>query len=398
MYPPGALAAIPARFISKHPRAIAWAGAASGIAACLAAFVFLQDCFEKDFNKLRSTVTNKEGGSNYWDSKVDALFGRYLSPQVVVAEKPEDVPFIVAQLDKIVDEGAGKGPITDVTALVKLVPDHQPEKIAVLQEIRKLLTDDLLANLEPEQRKKAEDERPPEDLKPFTAEDLPETVRADFRELDGREGFVILVEPNIKLNLYDADIIRKIAAVLKKIPLPDGRIVESSGNFVVYADMIDAVRYDGPRATVYSFLGVLVLGILAFRTPRRVVFLTGSLLVGVAWLFALMYVFKLKINFLNFIALPITFGIGVDYPVNIFSRYLIERGSTTPVEAARRAVVFTGGAVTLCSLTTIIGYASLLIARNGALISFGQVAILGELTTLTVAMLILPAWLMSWAK
>jgi predicted RND superfamily exporter protein len=33
------------------------------------------------------------------------------------------------------------------------------------------------------------------------------------------------------------------------------------------------------------------------------------------------------------------------------------------------------------------------VARNGALISFGEVAIVGELTCLFAAILVLPAWL-----
>ena len=35
----------------------------------------------------------------------------------------------------------------------------------------------------------------------------------------------------------------------------------------------------------------------------------------------LLVVLKVKLNFLNFIALPITFGIGVDYSVNVVQRY-----------------------------------------------------------------------------
>jgi predicted RND superfamily exporter protein len=51
----------------------------------------------------------------------------------------------------------------------------------------------------------------------------------------------------------------------------------------------------------------------------------------------------------------------------------------------------TGGAVTLCSITTIIGYSSLLVARNQALISFGLLANVGELACLAAALLALPA-------
>jgi len=51
----------------------------------------------------------------------------------------------------------------------------------------------------------------------------------------------------------------------------------------------------------------------------------------------------------------------------------------------------TGSAVALCSLTTIIGYSSLLSASNPALRSFGMVADLGEACCLAAALTILPA-------
>jgi len=51
----------------------------------------------------------------------------------------------------------------------------------------------------------------------------------------------------------------------------------------------------------------------------------------------------------------------------------------------------TGGAVALCSLTTIIGYSSLIVASNRALISFGILADLGEVACLAAALVALPA-------
>ena len=54
----------------------------------------------------------------------------------------------------------------------------------------------------------------------------------------------------------------------------------------------------------------------------------------------------------------------------------------------------TGGAVALCSLTTIIGYFTLIIAKNQALVSFGWIAIIGEITCLTAALLFMPVLVM----
>jgi len=58
------------------------------------------------------------------------------------------------------------------------------------------------------------------------------------------------------------------------------------------------------------------------------------------------------------------------------------------------AVRSTGGAVGLCSMTTIIGYSSLLLAQNQALFSFGIVAVMGEFTCLATAVIVLPALLL----
>jgi predicted RND superfamily exporter protein len=97
---------------------------------------------------------------------------------------------------------------------------------------------------------------------------------------------------------------------------------------------------------------------------------------------------SLRINFLNFIAIPITMGIGVDYGVNIVQRYRAEMRADIA-----RVVRGTGGAVALASFTTIIGYSSLLIAGNQGFVSFGRLAVLGEITCLLAALWGLPAYL-----
>jgi hypothetical protein len=392
---PGVLAALPAKVVAAAPRAFAIAGIVTGLASAALSMMYIADPFEKDFNKLRSQNA-LESGAAIVAKKVDEIFGLYQEPQVIVADHDEDVPLIVSALDKVIREGGEMGPLSEVTALTTLVPPEQEEKLAVLKKIRAVLSDDLLANLDPEQKKLAEQHRPPAELQKFGIPDLPDSVRADFRETDGREGRVVLALPNMKLNLYHADEIERVAEVLREIELPNGHKVESSGNFVIYSDMISAIRRDGPRATVYSFLGVLILSMIAYRKPRRVAVVSSALLLGVVWLGAVLQIFSIKINFLNFIALPITFGIGVDYAVNVYTRYLIERDTKTAREAAYDAVASTGGAVVLCSLTTVIGYASLLIARNGALISFGKIAIIGEFTCLIAALFMMPAWSTAW--
>ena len=69
---------------------------------------------------------------------------------------------------------------------------------------------------------------------------------------------------------------------------------------------------------------------------------------------------KVHVTFLNFIALPITFGIGSEYPFNIYDRSRLLGGDVT------RAVKLHLGAVALCSYTTVVGYGSMMLDFQGA--------------------------------
>ena len=94
---------------------------------------------------------------------------------------------------------------------------------------------------------------------------------------------------------------------------------------------------------------------------RPVLFTVG----GAAWI-------NTRLNFLNFVAIPLIFGICVEYAINLYERMRAHGGD---VAAGVRSA---GGPVFLCSLTTILGYGALLVADNRALQSFGRYAIAGE--------------------
>jgi len=75
-----------------------------------------------------------------------------------------------------------------------------------------------------------------------------------------------------------------------------------------------------------------------------------------------------------------------------------EEEGKSPLDAIRASVEGTGGAVILCSLTTVIGYISIYTSSNQALNSFGAAMAISEVTCLAAAVLALPAALHLWAE
>ena len=83
--------------------------------------------------------------------------------------------------------------------------------------------------------------------------------------------------------------------------------------------MLVAVVEDAPRAIMLSLTGTCLVVFAAFRARRESWAVLLTLLIGVAGMVAFLALKNIKLNSLNFVALPITFGIGVDYAVNMCS-------------------------------------------------------------------------------
>ena len=344
---------------------------------------------EYDFSQLRRSDT-RVSGEAYWGHRMDELLGRYLTPLVVLTDSPQATERVSRELKASTASGVLKEYVSEVQDAHDVIPIQQAEKIAEVAQIREILTPRIRAELSPEQRSALDPYLPPDSLRVLRADDLPHTLTAGLRERSGRLDRAVLVFPKPSDATWHGESLAGFTNELRRIAGPDAR---PAGSIPLSADIISSISHDGPLATLVALAGVVLLVTAIFRFNRATPLIIGSLLLGVLWLTALTLLLKVKINFCNFIAFPITFGIGVDYSVNVMARYR-QTGSRDVIEAIRS----TGGAVAVCSLTTIIGYGSLLLAKNQALFLFGVVAVLGEITCLLSAVVVLPAVLAARAR
>ena len=79
--------------------------------------------------------------------------------------------------------------------------------------------------------------------------------------------------------------------------------------------------------------------------------------------------------------------IGVDYSSNLLQSLTKKWKQNNKIS---EALITTGPFIIVASLTTIIGYTSLLFTKQQSLFSFGKLALIGELLTLFAALILLP--------
>ncbi len=377
-----------AAVVAHAPRAATLVGALLTVVAAGATVLWVRDDpMEYDLENLRTDPADRADEIRRSEVARDVTGHVGYDAMAILVDEPTQVPALVRALEARRDAApADQQPFKSTHTLQELVPPDQAAKIPILHHIKALvLKSQQRGFVSKEDFTKIERFLPPDDLVPFGIDELPDGLARPFTEADGRRGRIVYISPVHPDLVDDAHYLFRWADSYRHTELPDGSVVRGSGRAVIFADIWEAIIADVPRAVMVSLLFTLLVVALAFRGGFALFAVMASLIAGVAWMTGLLAVGGVRLNFLNFIALPITFGIGVDYAVNVMQRYRREGAG-----GALAAVRETGGAVVLCSLTTTLGYLALVNSTNHAVRSLGVAAVLGEVACLLAAVIVLP--------
>jgi predicted RND superfamily exporter protein len=146
------------------------------------------------------------------------------------------------------------------------------------------------------------------------------------------------------------------------------------------------VKDDLTRMLVPMGVLLVLMMFLIFRRGRDVGLALMTMLVSGVVLLALMRLFGLKWNFVNLMATPLLLGTGIDYAIHV------------TLTLKRTGMCFkelwngTGKALLFCGASNVIGFGSLMFSSSDALVSLGQVAVIGILLSMTFSIFLLPGW------
>jgi predicted RND superfamily exporter protein len=379
----------------RRSKVVVAVAACLGVAAGVVVYRYVAaDPFEYNIKHLSSQGKDAVE-ARQWMKVSDEHFGRgYAGRTFIAADRLDQVPMIVDALHRV-DRGkpADQHTIGSIESIVdidgvSLLPADQQKRIAVLAQIRDLLDDDAVSALDDKERKEIEELKPPAHLEPITRENLPRALKEQFSEKDGRIGFLISIRPSTALDEWNGHHLIRFANAVRQLDLADGEQVTTSGASVIFADIITSIEHDGPVVTAIAAIALIVMVLLLVGRNRRAGAVLLATFAGSLFMVAACAILGLKVNFLDFVALPITLGLGIDYAINVAHRHDHE-DIPDPITTLRTS----GSAVFVCSLTTMIGYGSLLVSDNLAIRGFGVASLIGEITCVLSALVLVPALL-----
>jgi uncharacterized protein len=215
---------------------------------------------------------------------------------------------------------------------------------------------------------------------PVTIQDLPPELQARYVGKSGR----------YRLFVYPAEDIwefQPLARFVDEIRSVDPEVLGTPiGNFEYTRGMKEAYA----QAGLYAFLGIVGLTLLTFRAVRPTLLALIPLTVGSLWILGVMGLLQVTFNVANLIVLPLVMAPAVESGIMIVSRDREERRTRQrPLPLPQS----TGRAVVFSTLSTIIGFGSLMISHHRGIFSIGLLLTLGVASVLLASITTLPSLL-----
>jgi predicted RND superfamily exporter protein len=276
-----------------------------------------------------------------------------------------------------------KSPELKIEEIVSQFPEVDPERIRIIQSLADMLQnvpEQLPPTVPPavaEQYKRLQTLKAMAVPEPPTMDDLPESLVSRFVGQSGRH----LMRIYTSANIWDMDEMEKFVTAVRDIdPAATGSPLQT------YESSIQ-MREGFITAAFYALVVVLILTWFDFRSIVASFAALLPMFLGFTMMFGILGWLEVPLNPANMIVLPLIFGVGVDYGVHLihdFRNRLDERYTI----AASTAV-----SILITSLTTAVGFGSMMIASHRGLQSLGRVLVIGMTCCLITSVIVLPALL-----
>src|SRR6266545_3912664 len=187
-----------------------------------------------------------------------------------------------------------------------------------------------------------------------------------------------------------------VEAILAQESVP-GLTVSQIGTPLTKVVFGEYTRRDLVGLIPISMAVMFAILFLAFRTLQGVVIPTVTGLISIVWALGLMAVLGIPVNVITAIVPSLLITIGFAEDVHMLTEYhhLLEQGRDKLV-AIREMTEQTSLPVLVTTLTTVLGFGSLITTDITMLIQFGYAASLGLIANFVVTVVALPIMLRAW--
>ena len=271
-----------------------------------------------------------------------------------------------------------KYPELQIEEIVSLADPERIRLIRELADLLKIILDQLPPTIDPANANKFKQLQTLHAMavaEPPTLDDLPKSLVSRFVGQSGKH----LMRIYTSANIWDMDEMEQFVVAVRDID-PDA----TGSPLQTYESSIQ-LREGFLWAACYALVAVLFFTWMDFHNITASFAALLPMFLGFAMMFGILGWLNLPFNPANMIVLPIIVGVSIDYGIHIIHDFRNHPNKRYVISAS------TATSILITSLTTIVGFGSMMIASHRGLQSLGRVLVIGMTCCLITSVVVLPA-------
>lgn len=314
-------------------------------------------------------------------------------PSFIVTNSAEETEDATRTLTRMKNEKSTSIELKDLISIYTFLPENQDEKIKIIKDIKRLIERKINLFSDSEIEKYNKEFRPYLEVSSvMEKEKLPDWIMDKLSLKDGSSDRFIMVA--LGGNKSDVNDVMKIIGEFGTIR---GNInnYKLLGSYMLLSEIKKVIEYHVPLAIVFAFCAVFIVLVLLYRSIINAFVVFLPLAAGILWMILVAVCCGIKFNVFNMIIIPTVIGTGIDSAIHIYYRY--RSAPDKMIENLKN----TGGSVFYSSLTTLVGFGSVALAKHKGLQSIGIMASIGIVMVTLVNLLFFPViirWIADFRK
>jgi len=173
---------------------------------------------------------------------------------------------------------------------------------------------------------------------------------------------------------------------------PPGVYASFTGTGEMFTNLIREIREGKTLMTILGFTMILAFLYLIYRRFTKAATPLVPIIMIVGWNGLIMYLLSIDYTPLTATLGSMSVGVASEYTILIMERYYEERENGLPLmEAIQYSIQRIGTAITVSGMTTVFGFAALMVSAFGIISNFGTVTVISVFFALAGAIIVMPA-------
>lgn len=223
-----------------------------------------------------------------------------------------------------------------------------------------------------------------------------------YRDADGRYlNTVIRVKSTSHSNSQHAVLYSDLKKDIKPLKDAGFEATITGGSLMIYTITTSLQNSQWNSLLITLIVSLIILSIVFYYLRKSLLLgaiTTLPVVIALLWSMGIMYLIGMNFNMMTVTITALTIGLGITYSIHLTHRFLEELDRSSPEDAARTAVEYTGSSIFGAAATTMGGFGVLMLSSMPPLRQFGQIATMSILFSFLLSVFILPTFLVVWTK